>query len=400
MRSSTASSPSTPQTPLDTLHIAVDAPVQFNSLLFIPRRGQGQFGFERDRYGLDLYVKRVLIQHENKDLVPEHLGFLKGVVDTEDLPLNISRETLQENILVRKIAQTVTKQVLSHLEKMAADKPADYEAFWKAHAKTFKLGYADFANRDKFAPLLRFNSSAHADASALMSLDDYLARAKEGQKSIYYASGPSREAIKLNPHLEIFRSKGVEVLYLYEPIDEFLMDALREYKDHPLCSAETADLAELEALATVPREDEPRAETLPEGDEKSLGGLLAAMKGILGDRVTEVRLSRRLTDSPCCLVSPDGAMSSSMQKILQTMTRDASIPPKALEINKDHPLTRNLLRLYKADPAEEHLRMAVEQMFEAGLLLEGYLSDPHGMVERTLKLLERSSGWLAEIKGA
>jgi molecular chaperone HtpG len=215
---------------------------------------------------------------------------------------------------------------------------------------------------------------------------------------VYFASGASREAVKLNPHLEIFRDKGVEVLYLFEPIDEFLMDALRRYKDLPLTSVETADLAELDAFESQ-APDKDKAEELSGADQEAMSKLLDRMKAILGDRVTEVRLSRRLKDSPCCLVSPDGGMSSSMQKIMQIVTRDASIPAKAMEVNQDHALVRNLLRLFKADPGEEHLRQAVEQMFEASLLLEGYLADPHAMVERTMRMLEKSSGWLAEIKG-
>ncbi len=165
--------------PLDTLHLSVDAPVQFNALMFIPDVTRDYFGAYRDHWGLDLYVRRVLIQRENKDLVPEYMAFLKGVVDTEDLPLNISRETLQGNLVLRKIAQTLTRQTLSHLERMAESDPEAYKAFWRLHGKVFKLGYNDFVNRDRIVPLLRFNSSALDDADALTSLDEYIGRAKE-----------------------------------------------------------------------------------------------------------------------------------------------------------------------------------------------------------------------------
>ena len=211
------------------LHLSVDAPVQFNALIFIPDSQQDYFGEQREQWGLDLYVRRVLIERSNSELIPQYLAFLKGVVDTEDLPLNISRETLQENIVLRKISQTVIKQVFSHLEKMAETDKDKYERFWKLHGKYFKFAFNDFMNRDRMAPLMRFSSS-HADAvgaaSGLTSLDQYLARAKEGQNEIWYVAAPSPEAAKVNPPMERFRRKGIAVLYLLEPVDEFAPESL------------------------------------------------------------------------------------------------------------------------------------------------------------------------------
>ena len=385
--------------PLETVHSAVDAPVQFTSLAFIPKHSRDLMGFGRQEYGLDLYVKRVLIQKQYKDLVPEYLGFLKGVVDSEDLPLNISRETLQENLVIRKMAQTLTKQVLGHLEKLAQNSPKQYEEFWNAHSKTFKLGYTDYANRDKLAPLYRFNSSTNDDAKGLTSFDEYISRCKPEQKEIYYISGPSREAIRLAPHLEIFRKKGLEVLYLYEPMDEIMMDTLRDYKEFTLKSVEHAAMAKLDALPDASEKTETVAPLASE-DATAFEGLLAKIKEILGDRVTEVQVSTRLSDSPCCLVSPEGGLTSSMQKILQIVSKDVSIPQKRLEVNRDHALLRNLLRVYKADAADEYLKTAVEQLFESSLLLDGYLSDPHAMVQRITTLLQQSSDWYLEIKKA
>ena len=377
--------------------MAVDAPVQFTSLCFVPTFSMDIFGLGREEYGLDLYVRRVLIQRKNKDLIPEYLGFLKGLVDTEDLPLNLSRETLQENALIRKINQTLTKQVLSHLEKMANEKPEAYDEFWRAHSKTFRLGYGDYANRDKFTGLMRFNTSHHEDAKGLTSLADYIARAKPEQKKIYYIAGTSREAINLNPHLEIFRDKGVEVLYLYEPLEELALETLREYKDFTFESAELADMSALESLPSQAEKKE-KPEDLDEGGKKTFDELLARIKEILGDKVTEVRVSHRLSDSPCCLVSPDGGMSSSMHKVMQMVNKDSSIPPKVMELNSDHPLIRNLMRIFKNDGNDDLLTTSVEQLYESSLLLEGYLADPHAMVKRINSLLQRSSGWYAEIK--
>jgi len=381
--------------PLDTLHLSVDAPVQFNALCFIPKKSKDFMGFDREDWGLDLYVRRVLIQRQNKDLIPQHLMFVRGVVDTEDLPLNISRETLQDNLLIRKINTTLAKQVLAHLGKMAEDKDR-YAEFWREHSRVFKAGYMDFANREAFAGLLRFNSSSCEQADELVSFDEYISRAKPDQKKIYFAFGPSREALKLNPHLEIFRKKGVEVLYLFEPIDEFVMDALRKHKDFDLTPAE---LARPEDLAALPDVDaDSAAETPAEPAKDALEALFARIKAVLGDGVTEVRASARLTGSPCCLVNPDGHTTSSMDKIMRHMSHDTSVPKKVLELNPKHELIRNLASLNQADANDPFVEQAARQLFESALLLEGYLTDPHALVGRIQDLLAKSSGWYAKAK--
>ena len=376
--------------PLDKVHLSVDAPVQFSALTFIPSHSPDTFGFDRENYGLDLYVRRVLIQTKNKDLIPEYLGFMRGVVDTEDLPLNISRETLQENILIRKIASTLTKQILSHLKKMSADKD-HYAKFWKAHAQRFKLGYIDFANQESFGELLRFNSSRHKNKDEFISLDEYIEGAKEGQKEIYYISGPSREAVEQNPHLEIFRSKGLEVLYLYEPVDEFVMDSLRKFKEFDLKATENADIANLEQFAdTATPKDKPAKLSAAEGED--LERFLKRIQEILGERITEARISKRLSESPSCLVSPDGS-TSQMHKIMQLVTKDVSIPKKIFEINQDHPLIRNLLAVFSKNKQDDFVTTIVEQLYESALLMDGYLADPHKMVNRLNSLMAEASTW-------
>ena len=356
--------------PLDTLHMNVDAPVQFSALAFVPPRSQDTFGFDRDNYGLDLYVRRVLIQSKNKDLIPEYLGFMRGVVDTEDLPLNISRETLQENLLIRKIATTLTKQILSHLKKLGQDKDR-YTKFWNEHSKRFKLGYSDFANQEAFGELLRFNSSRHENKDGLISLEEYIEAAKDGQKEIYYISGPSREAIEQNPHLEIFRAKGLEVLYLYEPVDEFVMDSLRKFKDCELKATENADIANIEKFAdSTEKTDKP--EDLSKEESQDMDRFLKRVQDILGDRITEARISKRLSQSPSCLVSPDGS-TSQMHKIMQLVTKDTSIPKKVFEINQDHKLVRNLLSVFAKNEKDEFVATIVEQLYESALLMDGYL---------------------------
>ncbi|UJX42819.1 molecular chaperone HtpG [Desulfovibrio sp. JY] len=376
--------------PLATIHISVDAPVQFTALLFVPAKGLGPMAFRDALHnGLDLYVRRVLISKEVKELIPEYLGFVRGVVDTEDLPLNLSRETLQENLVLRKIQTVIVKQVLDKLKSLAKEDPDKYATFFKEHGQALKLGYGDFAHRETFAELMRFDSSAIARDDNDTSLAAYVERAKEGQKSIYYLSGPSRDALDLNPHLEIFRAKGLEVLYLYEPVDEFIMDSIRTYKDLTIKSAELVEAGELDAFAgEAPKKETPE---LSKDEEGSLDDFLKKIKELLGDRVTEVRLSTRLTQSPSCLVSPDDHMTSSMQKIMRMVTKDSSVPKKALELNRDHALIRNLLAIYRNDDADPFLGKAVEQLYDSALLLDGYLSDPHQMVARINDLLADAS---------
>lgn len=378
--------------PLEVIHTSVDAPIQFNALLFIPKKSYEFWRWNRDDYGLDLYVRRVLIQHQNKDLLPEYLSFVKGVVDSEDLPLNISRETLQENIIFTKIANSVTTNVLSHLLKLAKENPEKYSEFWKEHGRIFKLGYTDFANADKYQQLLRFNSSACKDEKELISLDDYVSRVKKDQKEIYYALGANREAIDLNPHLEIFKAKGLEVLYLYDPVDEFVVTSIRKYKDFDFKSVDSVDLKSLEKFDDI-SEKQLIVEALSKDDEKHFDSLLDKMKKILGDRVKEVRESKRLKDSPTCLVNADDSISSTMRKILKMSNSELSLPNREviLEINKDHKLIRNLLEIFKKNSNDPFFKDTTEQLYESALLLEGNLDDPHKLVNRLNKMLTEAS---------
>lgn len=385
--------------PFETIHTSVDVPIQFNALMFIPKKSYEFWRFNRDDYGLDLYVRRVLIQHQNKDLLPEYLSFVKGIVDSEDLPLNISRETLQENIIFTKIASSVTSIVLSHLIKAAKDSPERYVEFWKEHGKIFKLGYMDFTNADKYQQLLRFNSSASKDENELVSLEDYAGRCKKDHREIYYALGSGREAIDMNPHLEIFKAKGLEVLYLYDPVDEFVVSSIRKYKDFDFKSVDAVDLNELDKLEDVEKQ-ETQAEHLSKDDEKHFDSLLSRMKDILGDRVTEVKESKRLKGSPSCLINPDDTMSSTMQKILKMSSQETSFPAqkRLLEINKDHRLIRNLLSVFKKNSKDQFIVDTTEQLYESALLLEGNLDDPHKLVNRLNKMLTEASDLYSKSK--
>lgn len=383
--------------PMDIIHKSVDAPIQFHVLLFIPKKSFDFFWIDKENYGLDLYVRRVLIQHKNKDLLPEYLSFVKGVVDSEDLPLNISRETLQENTIFTKISNTITNYVLSYLMDKAKNNPKEYSKFWNEHGKVFKLGYGDFANLEKYLELVRFNSSFNKNKDELTSLADYVSRFKEGQKEIYYLSGSSREAIEQDPHLEIFKKKGLEVLYLYDPVDEFIVSSIRKYKDYEFKSSDTVELSKIDKLDNVEKE-ESEFEPLTKEDEKHFSSLLAKMKKILGDRVADVKESKRLSGSASCLVSSDDGMSASMQKILRFTNKDMAVPKKILEINRDNKLIRNLLEVFKFDSNDEYIKNITEQLFESALLTDGSLEDPHNLVNRMNKMLEQSSQWYRTIK--
>ncbi|MGD8779836.1 MAG: molecular chaperone HtpG [Ignavibacteria bacterium] len=383
--------------PLETIHVSVDAPIQFSCILFIPKKDMDFFGFNRDNYGLDLYVRRVLIQHQNKDLLPEYLSFVKGVVDSEDLPLNISRETLQEDVIFSKIATSVTNQILSHLAKLVEKDKEKYIEFWKQHNKVFKLGYSDFTNKEKYEKLLRFNSSKCENKDDLISFEDYVERMKKDQKEIYYKTGSSRDSINQDPHLEIFKGKDLEVLYLYDPIDEFVMSSLNKYKDYELKSVDQVDLSSLDKFEFTEKK-EKEVEDLSKDDSKHFDSLLAKIKSYLGDKVKEVKESKRLKDSPACLVNPDTGMSATMQKIMQQMNKDVSVPQFILEINKDHVLVRNLLKVFKENSNDEYIKNVSEQIYESALLLEGYLVDPHNLVGKINKMLEDSSNWYVSVK--
>ncbi len=383
--------------PMDWLHINVDLPVQFQALLYIPDSKQDFRVREEELMGLDLYSRRVLIQHKNKDLIPVHLGFLKGVVDTEDLPLNISRETLQENHVLRKIRQTIVKQTLSHLEKMAKDDPEKYARFWDNHGTFIKFGLQDdFANRDRLLALLRFNSSSMEKSDDSTSLDDYMSRALEGQKIFWFVTAPNREAAKVNPYMDRFRRKGIEVLFFYEALDEFMLAGMGKYKEWEFKSIEKAEDKDLEAFPDK-EEAAPKAAPLSDDDEKAFTDMVARMKEVLGDKVSDVIVSSKLADSAAVLSSPDG-MTSMMDKFMRSMGKDESVPVKNLEINREHPLLRSMLRIYKADRDDAVLASMMTALFDSAQLMDGYLRDPHELASRSARLLEQSAAWYAEVR--
>jgi molecular chaperone HtpG len=371
------------ESPLWHLHMSVDSPIQFRAILYCPKTNIERLGFGRLEHGLNLCAKRILVQGDCRDLLPEYLRFLHGLVDSEDLPLNVSRETLQDNSVVRKIRTVLTKSVLDKLTTMAAEKPDDYLEFYKQFGQTLKEGIAvDPINRDRVAKLLRFASSRAEDGSSLTGLDDYIKRGPEDSKAIYYLGGPDLASIRKSPNLEIFRKRNLEVLLLTDPIDEFVMTSLHQYDGKTLTSIDSSDL-ELPGL-----EPEKPEET---GETGGFGKVFGIFREALGSRVESVRASKRLTDSPCCLVNADGGLSLQMQRLLKQNNRDFPVSRRILEVNPDAPLIRRLVQLAGNDQNAPFIQQCARQLWANTMILEGENAEPEEMVARVQSLMEEAA---------
>ncbi|HEX8203080.1 MAG TPA: molecular chaperone HtpG [Isosphaeraceae bacterium] len=374
----------TGETPLWHLHLAVDSPIQFRAIVYCPPTNVELLGFGRSEHGLSLCAKRILVQADCRELLPEYFRFLYGLVDSEDLPLNVSRETLQDNTVIRRIRATLVKSTIDRLGRLADEQPDGYRAFYRQFGPFLKEGVVtDPSQRERLAKLLRFASSHAQAADALTSLDDYIGRCGAEQKSIYYLGGPDLAAIKKSPNLEIFRRRDLEVLYLTDPIDEFVMSALPAYDGRPLKSIDAADL-------DLPGET-PTETARPEETSSGFTRVLELFRAALGDRVQEVRASKRLTDSPCCLVNADGGLSTQMQRLLKMAHKDFPATGRILEINPAAPLIQRLGQLSANHDNDPFLRQCALQLWSNALVLEGTLTEPEEMVARVQALMEQAA---------
>jgi len=362
--------------PRHTLHFAADAPLAINALLFTPKENMERFGFGRMEPGVALYCKKVLIDDHPEGLLPEWLRFLRGVVDSADLPLNISRESMQDSALVQKLGKILTNRFLRHLDDEAGKRPDDYKEFYQQFGIFLKEGItSDYDYREKLAKLLRYESSL-TDAGQWTSLGEYVGRMKEDQDTIYYLYAPSRNAIEAGPYLEAFRSRNLEVLFLFEPIDEFVMNHIGEFEGKKLAAADSSeiDLGDEAATSGVKLEPEQQQE------------LTKWMKDTLGDRVTDVATSKRLTDSPAAALNADKMMTPSMRRILKAMNQDAGgADAVRLEINPAHPLMHKLNELRASKP--DLAKLMTEQVLDNSLIAAGFVEDPREMVNRIYDLL-------------
>lgn len=392
----------TEETPLWHLHLSADSPIQFNAILYCPKNSFEKLGFGRAEHGLHLCAKRILVQDNNRDLLPEYLRFLYGLVDSTDLPLNVSREALQDNTIFKRIRKVLVKKVLDQLGKTADSDATEYLKFYDEFGMILREGVAtDFENREKLGSLLRFHSSHNTDD--VTSLDAYLERAgssdekpdladdendgaETASKKIYFLGGPDRAAIERNPNLEIFRKRDVEVLYLTDPMDELALAHLGRYKNHDIVSV---DSAELPASDKDDDSDKPDDEKNQDDTDAPVGfeRVLTLFREALGDSVGEVKRSHRLTDSAACLVNPAGSMSTQMQKMMQQAQRDFPLAKRIFEVNPQAPLITRLAELSTNSTHDMFIRDCGKQLHANALLIEGFTPDTEDTVTRVQRFM-------------
>ena len=366
------------ENPLAWSHNKVEGKLEYTSLLFVPGRAPFDLYQREAPKGLKLYVQRVFIMDQADEFLPLYLRFIKGVVDSNDLSLNVSREILQKDPVIDSMKSALTKRVLDMLDKLAKDKPEDYKNFWKQFGQVLKEGPAeDFANKEKIAGLLRFASTQDASGEQSVSLADYLGRVKEGQDKVYYLTGESYAQVKNSPHLEVFRKKGIEVLLLTDRIDEWLMSYLTEFDGKQFVDVARGDLD----LGKLDTEEDKKAQ---EEIAKAKEGLVERLKTALGDEVAEVRVSHRLTDSPAILAIGEQDLGLQMRQILEASGQKVPESKPIFEINPAHPLIEKL----DAEPDEDRFSDLSHVLFDQAALAAGdSLKDPAAYVQRLNKLL-------------
>lgn len=365
--------------PLKTIHVAAEGQMEFRALLFLPaHRGFDWMAGPEKKSGIDLYVRRVLIQHECEELAPPYLRFVRGVVDSADLPLNVSRETLQHNPLLAKIRSNLVNRVLRTLEEMKNGDAENYLKFYQAFGANLKEGVGqDWSNRERLADLLLFESTK-TEAGKYTSLAEYASRMPSDQKEIYYLTGESRSMIENSPYVESFRARGQEVLLLTEPVDEYLVGSLHEYKGKVL---RAVDREQTEA-------DKERAEK-NKGREGEFAKLLGTLKEKIKE-VKDVRLSARLRESAACLVAEEGAMGAHLERLLKRMGRGEEVPggKRILEINPDDPAVRKLREIVERDPADPRVEAWGRLLYDQAVIAEGSrIEDPVAFAKRVNALI-------------
>ena len=367
--------------PLMRLHFSADAPLEINSILFVPKRNMEKMGMFRNENKVALHCRKVLIDAEPKNLFPEWLRFLRGVVDSSDIPLNVSRETMQDSELLRKLGQVLTKRFIKFLNEQAKKAEPTYLEFWQEFGALIKEGVAtDYTHKDELAKLLRFQSTASEDGK-LTGLEDYIDRMASEQKEILFLYGKNRKSIESGPYLEALQARGYEVLLLTEPVDEYVMQSLREFKEKKIISADSDEL-KLEKL-----DEQPSGEDL---DKKALKKLSKWIKESLKERVSEVETGERLINSPVCVIGEDGMGGASARRIMKMMQGPEDELPASkvkFQINPRHSIIHGLNRLMEKD--EPTAVLVANQLLDNALASANLLEDPREMIARSYQALEK-----------
>ena len=358
--------------PLTQIHNRVEGKLDYSSLLFIPKKAPFDMWEPKRKGGVKLYAKRVFIMEGNEELLPQYLRFIKGVIDTADLSLNVSREILQGSKVVDTIKKASVKRILSELDKMSKNKPEDYATFWKEFGMVIKEGVVeDFANKDKISNLLRFASTSTDSSDQTVSLKDYIGRMNKDQKNIYYVTADNYDAAKGSPHLEIFKQKDIEVLLLSDRVDEWLVANFGEFEELSLKSIAKGDLEDLDS-----KEDKKKKEKTVKDYEK----VISKAQEILDNQVKEVKVSSRLSESPSCLVADENELGGNMERIMKSLGQDVPDTKPILEINPTHPLVMKLKTKVDED--------VVKVLFDQAVLSEGgQIKEPAEFVKRMNKLM-------------
>ncbi len=362
----------TSEEPETYIHLSSDAPVQFNSILYFPKSNFEIYGIAKKDPGIDLYSNKVLIDKGCKDIIPEHFRFVVGIVDSMELPLNISRESIQSNIKIEKIRKYIVKKIVDELIKLKNKNYEQYLNLWKNFERNIKEGIVnDFDNRNNLAEALLFKSSKTKDKE-YTDLNKYKESMGESHKEIFYVSGSDISSIEKNPSLEIFRKNNVEVLYLIDPIDEFVLEHLKEYNGLKFKLIERSDI-DLEKPAGKKQDKESLA---------SLKNFIGYLKTIYGNRIEKIEISKRLVNSPCILLNPSEGPSVQMEKVMKMINKEYAFSKRVFEINPDHELIKKLVNVHKEDPASDYLKKISLQLLDNLILREGVMDNFDEMVDR------------------
>jgi len=360
--------------PLGHIHVSADAPIQYVALLYLPGKPPADM-FQEDRKSLQLFARRVLIIDNCDKLLPPYLRFMRGIVDSEDLPLNVSREMLQEHGTLSAIRRQLTRKVFKLLADIASERPDDYIKVWDNFGAVLKEGlHTDHSQQEEIMNLLRFRSS-HSDGK-LVSLADYVASMPEGQEAIYYITGESLEAVARSPHLEACHARGYQVLFMTDPIDEWVVQDLPNFKDKPLRSVTQGD----PDIPEKPEENQDDSKT-------DIAAALGKARELLSDRVKDVRASKRLRESASCLVDDEGGLSRNMERILKAARQNVPSRQRILELNPDHPFVQAVSKLASESPDDARVGTWLELLYDQAALAEGVVADPAGMVKRIQSVL-------------